>query len=154
MNLLVTFAAQVQESLEQDPDNEELKKMEGDLNEVIELTEELLKEAPAVQAQQQHSGLPTRNAWQPGAECEARWSGDDEWYNAVVEEDIGNGRFRVQFVDYDETEEVGLERMRARPSLADSSAAPVAPSEGYKACSIDDIVSCGLVFKQWRKVLR
>lgn len=48
-----------------------------------------------------------------GWDCMARYSGDGKWYEAVVEEvtDLG---YRVNFVDYGNSEEVPLEYLRPR----------------------------------------
>lgn len=132
--------AQVKEAIEQTEEGEqaEYEQYEKDLQELIQLTLDLLqdapranKKAPVPPASVATTSTGAAGGWGPGAECEAQWSGDNEWYNAIIvsvepaaapdgtEQTNVSSRITVRYPEYaDETETLPLKCIRARPSLA------------------------------------
>lgn len=85
---------QVEASLELDKDNEELKKLQVDLMEVIRLTQELMGEDATTE----------ESSWKVGDTCMARCTRDKLFYKATILEVLANGSCVVNFVDYDTTD--------------------------------------------------
>lgn len=85
---------QVEAALELDKDNQELKKLQSDLLEVIRLTQELIGE----------QGTSEDSSWKVGDTCMARCSRDKLFYKANILEVLGNGSCVVNFTDYDMTD--------------------------------------------------
>lgn len=73
---------QVEAALTTDPENDELKKLKQDLEEVITLTLDLLNvnERGAVEAPG-----PESIRWKTGDKCQAVWSQDGNYYDATVD---------------------------------------------------------------------
>ncbi|CDS37535.1 Survival of motor neuron splicing factor [Echinococcus multilocularis] len=93
---------QVEAALELDKDNEELQKLKEDLQEVINLTLQLIDK-------------PTSNdecSWKVGDMCMAQCSRDKLFYKAKVLEILGNSTCVVNFVDYDTTDICQIAQMK------------------------------------------
>ena len=107
----------VQASKDADRSNDEYEQYENDLNELIQLTLDLLQDAPRTSAPER---VTARSGWAPESECEAQWSGDGHWYNATINsEPTSEGFVTVRYPDFnDECESLPLRCVRARPSLA------------------------------------
>ncbi|XP_046994974.1 survival of motor neuron-related-splicing factor 30 [Schistocerca americana] len=121
---------QVEAALTTDPDNEELKKLKVDLEEVIELTRDLIKtqliELKAAQESAASSSIeeaeltakllaaeepnvsrivPVRKDWKVGDRCLAIWSGDGQYYEATIEDITEDGdEVSVVFDNYKNSE--------------------------------------------------
>ncbi|KAF6020726.1 SMNDC1 [Bugula neritina] len=104
--------SQVDAALTVDPENEELTKLKTDLAEVIELTEELIRQnAPANETQQAASaessaasGTQTERTWSSGDKCMAIWSNDGQYYPCTVDEILEDGTCSVNFEGYNQSE--------------------------------------------------
>ncbi|VDL18380.1 unnamed protein product [Hymenolepis diminuta] len=102
---------QVEASLELDKDNEELKKLQVDLKEVIRLTQELMGEDATTE----------ESTWKVGDTCMARCTRDKLFYKATILEVLANGSCVVNFVDYDTTDICQIAHLKP----VDSNPAPV-----------------------------
>ncbi|VDN98918.1 unnamed protein product [Rodentolepis nana] len=102
---------QVEASLELDKDNEELKKLQEDLKEVIRLTQELLGEDTTT----------NESTWKVGDTCMARCTRDKLFYKASILEILANGSCVVNFLDYDTTDICQIAHLKP----LDSNLAPV-----------------------------
>ncbi|RUS83517.1 hypothetical protein EGW08_008696 [Elysia chlorotica] len=111
---------QVEAALTTDPNNEELLKLQKDLQEVIQLTQELegvTGGAPAPSSGQASSSAATENwssvdkgeqgpdtvpsvAWKIGDKCMALWEEDGQHYEALVEELLEDGTCTVTFTGW------------------------------------------------------
>ncbi|XP_071853780.1 survival of motor neuron-related-splicing factor 30-like [Apostichopus japonicus] len=103
---LQTYKAQLQQveaALTNDPENEELLKLQGDLQEVIDLTQDLVKAAPG-SALTEEEIVELKEKWKVGDKCQAIWSKDGGHYNAVIDEIMDDGKVTVTFEYYDQTE--------------------------------------------------
>lgn len=109
-----------------DPDNQELSKLKSDLEEVIELTSDLIKtqteetkkssyiESKSVpEAAGSGSGAPKR-IWQVGDECQAKWADDKQYYNATIEGITDNGEVSVVFDAYQNRGTTTLAELKER----------------------------------------
>eukprot|EP00041_Stephanoeca_diplocostata_P028234 m.793150 g.793150 ORF g.793150 m.793150 type:complete len:230 (+) comp23334_c0_seq2:229-918(+) len=93
---------QVQAALSVDPENAELKKLESDLKEIIELSGSLNETTADVKP----------NAWAEGDICEAIWSNDGAYYKARIDSINGDGMCKVTFLEYDENDTVKVSSLR------------------------------------------
>lgn len=102
---------QVEAALSTDPDNEDLLKLQKDLQEVIELTKDLLTSQPvegATSTKSSEAVAPTRR-WRVGDRCMATWTQDGQVYEAEIEEvDTENGTAAVTFASYGNAEVLPL----------------------------------------------
>uniref|UniRef100_A0A8C1TRL6 Survival of motor neuron-related-splicing factor 30 n=1 Tax=Cyprinus carpio TaxID=7962 RepID=A0A8C1TRL6_CYPCA len=102
---------QVEAALSTDPDNEDLLKLQKDLQEVIELTKDLLTSQPvegATSTKSSEAVAPTRS-WRVGDHCLATWIQDGQVYEAEIEEiDTENGTAAVTFAGYGNAEVMPL----------------------------------------------
>ncbi|KAI4894211.1 hypothetical protein NFI96_027348 [Prochilodus magdalenae] len=106
---------QVEAALSTDPDNEDLLKLQKDLQEVIELTKDLLTSQPAegVASANSSDAAPPKSSWNVGDRCMAMWSQDGQPYEAEIEEIDGeNGTAAVTFLGYGNAEVVPLHMLR------------------------------------------
>ncbi|KPM04786.1 survival motor neuron-like protein [Sarcoptes scabiei] len=88
---------QVEMSLKTDPDNEDLKKLHEDLNEVIDLTMQLMtKDELAALESLENEDAPTHN-FSAGDWVLAPWSEDGQFYEAQVEDITSDGQCTVMF---------------------------------------------------------
>ncbi|XP_028821739.1 survival of motor neuron-related-splicing factor 30 [Denticeps clupeoides] len=107
---------QVEAALSTDPDNEDLLKLQKDLQEVIELTKDLLSSQPTEGVSTSSSSETTTHTrnWKIGDKCMAVWNQDGQWYEAEVEElDRENGTAAITFAGYGNAEVVPLHALRA-----------------------------------------
>ncbi|XP_059374742.1 survival of motor neuron-related-splicing factor 30-like [Carassius carassius] len=103
--------AQVEAALSTDPDNEDLLKLQKDLQEVIELTKDLLTSQPVEGAASTKSSeaVPPTRSWRVGDRCMATWNKDGQVYEAEIEEiDNENGTAAITFSGYGNTEVMPL----------------------------------------------
>ncbi|XP_063047979.1 survival of motor neuron-related-splicing factor 30-like [Engraulis encrasicolus] len=106
---------QVEAALSTDQENEDLLKLQKDLQEVIELTKDLLTQQPAEGGSgAQSSETETHTcSWSVGDKCMALWSQDGQWYEAELEEvDVENGTAAVTFSGYGNAEVVPLHALK------------------------------------------
>ncbi|XP_072944021.1 survival of motor neuron-related-splicing factor 30 [Epargyreus clarus] len=123
---------QVEAALLTDPDNEELLKLKADLEEVIELTQDLIKTqegdskfnnvhsssndddvtASLLAAEGGDVQESSTSKWHIGDKCLAKWRADGMFYDAVVEE-IGDDILKVKFDGYTTLEVVSMHDVKA-----------------------------------------
>lgn len=107
---------QVEVALSTDPDNEDLLKLQKDLQEVIDLTKDLLTSQPAetVAKTSGSDTIPVKHGWKVGDRCLAMWSQDGQIYEAEIEEiDRDNGTAAVTFTGYGNAEVIPLQNLKA-----------------------------------------
>ncbi|MBN3270556.1 SPF30 factor, partial [Polyodon spathula] len=106
---------QVEAALSTDPENEDLLKLQKDLQEVIELTKDLLSNQPSVAATSSDRSaiVPLSHSWEVGDSCMAVWSEDGQVYEAEIEEiDEDNGTAAVTFLGYGNAEVIPLVNLK------------------------------------------
>ncbi|XP_026473585.1 survival of motor neuron-related-splicing factor 30 isoform X2 [Ctenocephalides felis] len=126
---------QVEAALLTDPDNEELLKLKTDLEEVIDLTRDLIKSqlevsSKAAKATTAHLSfddddvtasllaaegyiLPKETRqWNVGERCMAKWSEDGQYYSASIEAITENGEVHVIFDAYKNRDTTRLEDLK------------------------------------------
>ncbi|KAK3782842.1 hypothetical protein RRG08_002473 [Elysia crispata] len=112
---------QVEAALTTDPNNEELLKLQKDLQEVIHLTQELQNATESAAGTAPASGLASSSSesgnwssaenglqsidtaitsWKIGDKCMALWEEDGQHYEAVVEELLDDGTCTVTFTGW------------------------------------------------------
>uniref|UniRef100_A0A5S6QI58 Tudor domain-containing protein n=1 Tax=Trichuris muris TaxID=70415 RepID=A0A5S6QI58_TRIMR len=99
---------QVEAALIAEPGSEELKKLKADLEEVIQITNELVQaNIVAAEAAGPPEVLPDDpkpvKEWKVGDRCMAIWSKNNQLYEAVID-GISEGKAAVTFVGYNVTE--------------------------------------------------
>lgn len=124
---LNTYQMQLQQvslALAADPENSELLKLKSDLEEVIELTKELIKAqeeetkksyiAPGSSGEQQEYKQkgPTK-FWKVGDKCQAKWS-DGQYYDATIESITDDGDVNLMFDTYQNRFTSTLKELRER----------------------------------------
>jgi len=80
----------VNAALTTDPTNDELLKLKTDLQEVIDLTKELL-----VQQSGPSSSSSGTDDWKVGEKCLSLWSTDGKYYQAIIEDILPDGKVSV-----------------------------------------------------------
>lgn len=119
MKQLSSYKAQLQQvevALSTDQDNEDLLKLQKDLQEVIDLTKDLLSSQPAESASTANGSepVPVKHGWKVGDRCMAVWSNDGQVYDAEIEEiDRENGTAAVTFSGYGNAEVIPLLNLKA-----------------------------------------
>lgn len=114
MKQLSSYKAQLQQveaALSTDEENEDLLKLQKDLQEVIELTKDLLTAQPAEGASSANTSdtAPLKHSWKVGDRCMAIWSQDSQLYEAEIEEIDGeNGTAAITFSNWGNAEVVTL----------------------------------------------
>ncbi|KAK9765986.1 hypothetical protein K7432_005247 [Basidiobolus ranarum] len=128
---------QVNTALEADPENAELNKLKQDLNDLISLTESFLQQQEQVPPPQTKpvkkpsappkatTSLPPKvqkisafeipasdHRWTIGDTCQAKWSSDKQFYEAVIVAISGDGTYSVTFKGYGNTEVVSAEELK------------------------------------------
>ncbi|EDO39770.1 predicted protein [Nematostella vectensis] len=119
--------SQVDAALTTDPDNEELLKLKQDLEEVINLTLDLLK----VNVKVPEAELPNAK-WKVGHRCQAVWTQDGNYYPATIDlisDDLST--CTVTF-DYGNTEIVKLDSLK---DISAASAGDKRPSDNQESSS-------------------
>ncbi|XP_074532027.1 survival of motor neuron-related-splicing factor 30 [Halichoeres trimaculatus] len=107
---------QVEVALSTDPDNEDLLKLQKDLQEVIDLTKDLLTNQPTESTSSTNGTepVPVKHGWKVGDRCMAAWSHDGQVYEAEIEEiDRENGTAAVTFAEYGNAEVIPLQNLKA-----------------------------------------
>ncbi|KAH0557251.1 survival of motor neuron-related-splicing factor 30 isoform X2 [Cotesia glomerata] len=111
---------QVEAALTTDPTNEELMKLKIDLEEVIELTRDLIKSQQ--QEKKQSNGMDPKdpillavlaNKWKPGDECMAPWSEDGKYYEATIDAINDDGLVNITFKEYKNTDVTMLNQLKS-----------------------------------------
>ncbi|XP_049878045.1 survival of motor neuron-related-splicing factor 30 [Pectinophora gossypiella] len=116
---------QVEAALLTDPQNEELLKLKADLEEVIELTKDLIKtqegnsKVPNIHGSSNDDDVTAsllaaegaserpQTLWKVGEKCLAKWRADGAFYEALIEE-IAEDSLKVKFDGYTTLENVSL----------------------------------------------
>jgi len=111
---LETYQVQLQQvevALSNDPDNDGLKDLRNELNELISLTEQALAHQAAATAssaaKKQNAQSTSAPQWKAGDECLAKYSSDGQWYPARIASVGGSAENRVYtivFKGYNTTE--------------------------------------------------
>ncbi|XP_003218571.1 survival of motor neuron-related-splicing factor 30 [Anolis carolinensis] len=107
---LASYKAQLQQveaALTGNGDNEDLLKLKKDLQEVIELTKDLLSTQPSetLTSSDSSASAPPSHTWKVGDRCMATWSEDGQCYEAEIEEiDEENGTAAITFSGYGNAE--------------------------------------------------
>ncbi|CAG4964990.1 unnamed protein product [Colias eurytheme] len=134
---------QVEAALLTDPDNEELLKLKADLEEVIELTQDLIKTQEGETNVSVHSSSNNDDVtasllaaesgdaaavqkWHVGDKCLAKWKSDGMFYEATIEE-IGENSLKVKFNGYTTLEPVSMLDVK---SLGSGVKRPLSGDEG------------------------
>ncbi|XP_028323611.1 survival of motor neuron-related-splicing factor 30 [Gouania willdenowi] len=119
MKQLNNYKAQLEQvdvALASDPDNEDLLKLQKDLQEVIDLTKDLLASQPSEGASstKEADKAPVKGFWKVGDKCLAVWSQDGQVYEAEIEDiDRENGTAAVTFTGYGNAELIPLQKLKA-----------------------------------------
>lgn len=115
---LSSYKAQLQQvevALSTDQDNEDLRKLQKDLQEVIDLTTDLLTAQPSDGASTTTTTptFPMKQIWKVGDRCLAHWSHDGQVYEAEIEEiDHENSTAAVTFSGYGNAEVIPLQNLK------------------------------------------
>ncbi|XP_061084638.1 survival of motor neuron-related-splicing factor 30 [Conger conger] len=118
MKQLSSYKAQLQQveaALSSDQENEDLLKLQKDLQEVIELTKDLLSSQPSVAPASSDSSAaaPPSHSWKVGNRCMSVWNEDGQLYEAEIEEiDEENGTAAITFMGYGNAEVVPLPNLK------------------------------------------
>ncbi|XP_077351684.1 survival of motor neuron-related-splicing factor 30 [Festucalex cinctus] len=107
---------QVEVALSTDQENEDLLKLQKDLQEVIDLTKDLLASQPAEATPSANGSAPApiRHIWKVGDKCLSVWSQDGQVYEAEIEEiDHENSTAAVTFTGYGNAEVIPLQNLKA-----------------------------------------
>lgn len=117
---LSSYKAQLQQvevALSTDQENEDLLKLQKDLQEVIDLTKDLLTSQPTESSSSTNSvdTVPVKkHGWKVGDSCMAVWKQDGQVYEAEIEEiDRENGTAAVTFAGYGNAEVIPLQNLKA-----------------------------------------
>ncbi|KAK3598700.1 hypothetical protein CHS0354_003257 [Potamilus streckersoni] len=112
---------QVESSLAEDPENEDLIKLQKDLQEVIDLTLEMMGTKPGTAGNDESTTEMSSNAnndvavqhdWKPGDACMAIWSEDGQHYDATIDEILEDGTCTVTFASYGNTDVTNLSLLK------------------------------------------
>uniref|UniRef100_A0A1A8GXR3 Survival of motor neuron-related-splicing factor 30 n=1 Tax=Nothobranchius korthausae TaxID=1143690 RepID=A0A1A8GXR3_9TELE len=116
---LSSYKAQLQQvevALSTDQENEDLRKLQKDLQEVIDLTKDLITSQPpdASSSTSSSDTVPVKKTWKVGDKCLALWCQDGQVYEAEIEEvDRENGTAAVTFSGYGNAEVIPLHNLKA-----------------------------------------
>jgi len=103
----------VEAALTNDPEDQELLKLQKDLQQVIELTNDLIQaQTPAAVSQDPAEQQEPVRDWQVGDKCSAVWSDDGQLYNACVDELTSDGQVMVHFVGFRSSEVTRVNLLR------------------------------------------
>ncbi|OZJ03247.1 hypothetical protein BZG36_03520 [Bifiguratus adelaidae] len=129
---------QVEQLLQNDPQNDEYIKLKADLVELITLTSQLVESQPKEQPSKKrpapddaspneysspaYAPPPTKaRPWAVGDKCLAKYSGDGKFYPAKITAIGGAGQvFSVMFQGYDDVEVLKAEDIRVIPGSAEA----------------------------------
>ncbi|KAM7340362.1 hypothetical protein ACRRTK_000977 [Alexandromys fortis] len=136
---LASYKAQLQQveaALSGNGENEDLSKLKKDLQDVIELTKDLLSSQPSETLASSDSFAPTRptHSWRVGDKCMAIWSEGGQCYQAEIEEiDEENGTAAITFAGYGNAEVTPLLNLKpveeGRKAKEDSGNKPMSKKE-------------------------
>ncbi|XP_010632939.1 survival of motor neuron-related-splicing factor 30 isoform X1 [Fukomys damarensis] len=136
---LASYKAQLQQveaALSGNGENEDLLKLKKDLQEVIELTKDLLSTQPSETLTSSDSFASTQptHSWKVGDKCMAVWSEDGQCYEAEIEEiDEENGTAAITFAGYGNAEVTPLLNLKpveeGRKAKEDSGSKPMSKKE-------------------------
>ncbi|XP_071480133.1 survival of motor neuron-related-splicing factor 30-like [Diadema antillarum] len=117
---LATYKAQLQQveaALTNDAENEELLKLKQDLQEVIDLTTDLLKAAQGTTASaESDSEEPAvSHSWNVADRCLACWSKDQQYYPATIDQVHEDGTVTVIFDVYENIELKHVSKLKDIP---------------------------------------
>lgn len=118
VNQLSSYKAQLQQveaALSTDPENEDLLKLQKDLQEVIELTKDLVSQPTEGTTPSNSSDTCVlKQCWKVGDNCMATWNQDGQLYEAEIEEiDVENGTAAITFAGYGNAEVIPLHMLKA-----------------------------------------
>ncbi|XP_044130722.1 survival of motor neuron-related-splicing factor 30 isoform X3 [Bufo gargarizans] len=127
---------QVETALSANGENEDLLKLKKDLQEVIELTKDLLSSQPS-EAPENADDLTSTSgslSWKVGDRCMSVWTEDGQWYEAEIEEiDEENGTAAITFLGYGNAEVTSLLNLKqleeGRKAKEDSGSLPMSKKE-------------------------
>eukprot|EP00051_Salpingoeca_urceolata_P028086 m.484902 g.484902 ORF g.484902 m.484902 type:complete len:267 (-) comp23580_c0_seq1:101-901(-) len=114
---------QVQAALSVNPDQPALVELEQNLKQFIALATSI--EPGAVET--------TESKWKEGAECQAVYTGDGQFYNAVIDKVHDNGMCTVTFPEYGNSETVKVSSLREREQAAAVASATAAAAAAATA---------------------
>lgn len=110
-----------------DPENQELSKLKNDLEEVIELTQDLIKtqadegkkssyveSKAASTADSSGAEAAPEHIWKVGDECLAKWAQDKQYYNATIDGITDSGEVSVIFDAYQNRGTTTLKELKER----------------------------------------
>lgn len=117
-----------------DPDNQELLKLQQDLEEVIELTRDLIKSQleeqkkssyiePSTSSRYYEEGHPSYDkkkapepakVWKIGDKCMAKWNEDGQFYDATIEGITESGEVSIIFDAYQNRNTALLKDLKER----------------------------------------
>ncbi|XP_014206173.1 survival of motor neuron-related-splicing factor 30 [Copidosoma floridanum] len=109
---------QVEAALTSDPDNEELHKLKIDLEEVIELTQDLIKSQQQEKKSDAEQNDPEVIAalaekWKVGDQCQAPWSEDGKYYEGTIDAINEDGSVNVTFNEYKNKDVTTLSQLKS-----------------------------------------
>uniref|UniRef100_A0A2K6L027 Survival of motor neuron-related-splicing factor 30 n=1 Tax=Rhinopithecus bieti TaxID=61621 RepID=A0A2K6L027_RHIBE len=125
-----TQLQQVEAALSGNGENEDLLKLKKDLQEVIELTKDLLSTQPSETLASSDGFASTQptHSWKVGDKCTAIWSEDGQCYEAEIEEiDEENGTAAITFAGYGNAEVTPP--LNLKPAKEDSGNKPMSKKE-------------------------
>lgn len=127
------FCYQVQAALLTDPENTELLKLKQDLEEVIDLTRDLIKtqleeqkkssyvtnyydeiEAALIAAEKLQRNYKPAKIWKIGDKCTAKWNEDGQYYDATLEGITEAGEVSVIFDAYQNRSTTTIKELKER----------------------------------------
>ncbi|XP_038051642.1 survival of motor neuron-related-splicing factor 30-like [Patiria miniata] len=116
---LSTYRAQLQQveaALTNDSENEELLKLKADLQDVIELTQDLIQAGPGSKGEtveaESETAETTVASWDVGDPCQAIYSQDGLYYEGTIDEVHADGTVTVTFDGYENTEIVQISKLK------------------------------------------
>ncbi|KAJ8679974.1 hypothetical protein QAD02_015761 [Eretmocerus hayati] len=110
---------QVEAALTTDPDNEELLKLKIDLEEVIELTSDLIKSQQQEKKEEEtvdkdpEKLAALASKWKLGDQCMAPWSEDGKYYEATIEAIGEDGSVNLIFNEYKNKDVAMLSQLKS-----------------------------------------
>ncbi|XP_013400333.1 survival of motor neuron-related-splicing factor 30-like isoform X2 [Lingula anatina] len=132
---------QVEAALTTDPSNADLNKLKVDLQEVINLTVDLIKNqagavatavvAAATSTDDNETSTAT-HSWNVGDKCSAVYSEDGMYYDAVIDEVLEDGSCTVTFESYGNTDLTQVSLLKPRDSSLKRAAGEEAEGSGGK----------------------
>ncbi|KAL8576036.1 hypothetical protein ACOMHN_052054 [Nucella lapillus] len=146
---------QVEASLTTDGSNDDLLKLKGDLEEVIDLTQELISGKTAGAGGSAQEGESTSGAaaaeetpneepeysWKIGDQCMAVYSEDGMYYEAIIEEILDDGACTITFSEYGNTDVSQVSLLKPMDEDRKRGAETVSGPDAKKIKSKKDIIA-------------